>query len=81
MECAISKPLTLSGRYFSKKELRQVQETVKMFPDLSRTELAFTICEHLSWITPKGSDKIMSCLNGLERLENSTQICAPTWGK
>jgi len=24
MECAISKPLMLSGRYFSKKELRQV---------------------------------------------------------
>ena len=58
MECAISKPLMLSGRYFSKKELRQVQETVKMFPNLSRTELAFTICEHLSWVTPKGSDKV-----------------------
>ena len=45
MECAISKPLMLSGRYFSKKELRQVQETVKMFPNLSRTELAFV--DHL----------------------------------
>ena len=77
MECVISKPLTLSGRYFSKKELRQVQETVKMFPDLSRTELAFTICEHLSWVTPKGSDKIISCLNSLERLENLGYIQLP----
>ena len=77
MECTISKPLMLSGRYFSKKELRQVKETVKMFPDLSRTELAFTICEHLSWVTPKGSDKINSCLNGLEQLENRGYIQLP----
>jgi len=77
MECAISKPLMLSGRYFSKKELRQVQETVKMFPNLSRTELAFTICEHLSWVTPKGSDKINSCLDSLELLENRGYIQLP----
>ena len=77
MECAISKPLMLSGRYFSKKELRQIQETVKMFPNLSRTELAFTICEHLSWVTPKGSDKINSCLDSLEQLENRGYIQLP----
>ncbi len=77
MECAISKPLMLSGKYFSKKELRQVQETVKMFPNLSRTELAFTICEHLSWVTPKGCDKINSCLDSLEQLENRGYIQLP----
>ena len=69
MEHTISKPLMLSGRYFSKKELRQIQETVRMFPNLSRTELAFTICEHLSWSTPKGSNKINSCLDAIEQLE------------
>ena len=77
MKCAISKPLTLSGRYFSKKELRQVQETVKMFPNLSRSELAFTICEHLSWVTPKGSNKINSCLDSLQQLENRGYIQLP----
>jgi hypothetical protein len=77
MEHTISKPLMLSGRYFSKKELRQIQETVKMFPNLSRTELAFTICEHLSWITPKGSNKINSCLGALEQLENRGYIKLP----
>jgi hypothetical protein len=77
MEHTISKPLMLSGRYFSKKELRQIQETVKMFPNLSRTELAFTICEHLSWITPKGSNKINSCLGALEQLENREYIKLP----
>jgi hypothetical protein len=77
MEHTISKPLMLSGRYFSKKELRQIQETVKMFPNLSRTELAFTICEHLSWTTPKGSNKINSCLSAIGQLENLGYIKLP----
>jgi len=77
MEQTISKPLMLSGKYFSKKELRQIQETVKMFPDLSRTELAFTLCEHLCWTTPKGSNKINSCLSAVEQLENLGYIKLP----
>jgi len=77
MEHTISKPLMLSGRYFSKKELCQIQETVEMFPHLSRTELAFTICEHLSWTTPKGSNKINSCLGAIEQLENLGYIKLP----
>jgi len=77
MEHTISKPLMLSGRYFSKKELFQVQETAKMFSNSSRTELAFTICEHLSRVTPKGSNKINSCLDSLERLEKQGYIQLP----
>jgi len=48
-----------------------------MFTNLSRTELAFTICEHLSWITPKGSNKINSCLSALEQLESKGYIKLP----
>jgi len=77
MEQIISKPLTLSGRHFLKKELRQIQEMVKMFPGLSRTELAFTICEYLSWKTRKGSDKINSCLKAIEQLEKLGYIKLP----
>lgn len=77
MKDTISNPLMLSGRYFSKKELGHIQETVKMFPNLSRTELAFTICEHLSWTTLKGSDKINSCLDALEQLEKMGYIKLP----
>lgn len=77
MEHTVSVPLTLSGRYFSKKELCQIQETVKMFPNLSRTELAFTICEHLSWVTPKGANKINSCLDALKELETLGYIKLP----
>lgn len=77
MENPVLKPLELSGRYFPKKELLIIQKTVKMFPHLSRTELAFTICEHLSWVTANASYKINSCLNALEKLERLGLIQLP----
>lgn len=60
---------TFSGRRFTRKQLRFVQETVEMFPKLSRKELARTICEHLDWRSPNGKYKIASCLTMLEDLE------------
>ena len=69
MEKTVSKPLTLSGRYFSKKDIIAVQQTVRLFPALSMTELAQTLCEHLNWVTAKGRNKINSCFTALEKLE------------
>ena len=60
---------TFSGRRFTRKQLAQVQETVQTFQHLSRKELAQTICEHLSWKTPKGTNKTQSGLVLLEELE------------
>ena len=60
---------TFSGRRFTRKQLEQVQETVQRFPNLSRNELARTLCEHLDWKTPNGKDKIGPCLGLLEDLE------------
>jgi hypothetical protein len=34
-----------SGREISRQELDEIQETVGVFPRLSRTELAATICD------------------------------------
>ena len=36
---------TFSGRRFTRKQLAQVQATVQLFPNLSRKELARTLCE------------------------------------
>ena len=47
-------PVLLSGRYFTVQELHEVQETVRLFPKLSRAELAKTLCENLGWVTPTG---------------------------
>lgn len=60
---------TFSGRRFTRKQLAQVQQTVQRFPQLTRTELARTVCEHLRWKTPNGKDKVESCLILLEALE------------
>lgn len=77
MEKLISKPLTLSGRYFSKKELIYVQQTVKSFPNLSLTELAETFCEHLNWVTARGRNKLNACLTALEKLEKLGIVSLP----
>ena len=60
---------TFSGRRFTKKQLEQVQETVQRFKNLSRKELALTLCEHLNWTTPNGKLKVNSALTLLEKLE------------
>jgi len=43
---------TFNGRRFTRKQLAQVQEIVQLFLNLSRKELARTVCEHLRWTTP-----------------------------
>ena len=70
----------LNGRYFNLQELLEVQETVRMFPKLSRAELAKTICENLEWVTPVGQYKTHSCLQLLEKLESQGLIGLPAKG-
>ena len=77
MNRTVSKPLTLSGRYFSKKELIYVQQTVHAFSNLSLTELVQTLCEHLKWVTAKGRNKHNACLTALEKLEKLGYINLP----
>lgn len=68
---------TFSGRRFTRKQLAHVQNTVKQFPQLSRAELAHTLCEHLNWKTPKGKNKVESCLKLLEKLEAHGVVSLP----
>lgn len=68
---------TFSGRRFTRKQLAGVQETVEIFSNLSRSELALTVCEHLDWRTPRGSLKIQSSLTLLEALEEYGVITLP----
>ncbi len=74
----VTSPLTLSGRYFSKKELVGIQQTIKSFPNLSLTELAQTICEHLTWTTERGRNKHNACLDALAKLEKLGLIELPS---
>jgi hypothetical protein len=68
---------TISGRKFTRRQLQKVQETVMMFPNLSRKELALTVCEHLNWKNPAGKLKVNSGLTLLEHLENLGIVTLP----
>ena len=70
-------PVLLSGRHFTAQELFEVQETVRMFSNLSRYELTHTLCENLNWVTPAGRYKLSSCLQLLEKLESQGLVTLP----
>jgi len=69
---------TFGGRRFSRKQIAQIQSTVRNFPNLSRRELANTICEHLGWLTPTGMNRSQACLNALEQMEAVNLFELPT---
>jgi hypothetical protein len=57
------------GRPITHQEIKEVQETVSLFSNLSRRELTETICEHLNWHRASGNNKFDACLKMLEKLE------------
>lgn len=68
----------LSGRYFTTEEIKQLQETVRVFYRLSWYELLKTVCEHLEWVTPAGQYKVDSCAKALSKLEAQGLLKLPT---
>ena len=68
---------TFFGRRLTRRQIADVQETVALFPALSRNELSKTICEHLNWTTPKGDYRVAACLRMLEDLEKCGILTLP----
>lgn len=68
---------TFGGRKFRKQQIIDIQKTVNIFSSLSRSELAHTICEHVNWTTPRGTNRIQTCFNALEEMEASGIIKLP----
>ena len=69
--------MRVGNREFSKKEIVLIQETVELFPSLSRKEIARTICENLNWKNEANNLKIISCLNLLNKLHEIGKIKLP----
>lgn len=65
------------GREITPTDLQHAQEVIELFPNLSRNELAQTLCEHWDWITASGAYKSDACLKLLEKLESSGLIRLP----
>jgi hypothetical protein len=69
------------GREFSETEMELVKEIVRMYPGLSRSELAATICENIGWITCTGKNKKIECLKLLDKLTTEGIINLPRQAK
>ncbi len=61
--------ITFSGREINTKDLELIKWTRKKYPQLSRNELAATVCEFIGWVTPAGRSKIPQCVQMLVKLE------------
>jgi hypothetical protein len=68
---------TFCGRRFTRRQLEEIQNTVHLFKNLSRKELAKTLCEHLSWTSPNGAYKIHSCYALLDKLAKQEIVELP----
>ncbi|MDR3600949.1 MAG: hypothetical protein P4L49_10805 [Desulfosporosinus sp.] len=69
--------MVYSGRNFTSEEIELIQWTRKRYPQLSRKELAKTVCEFLGWTTPAGRAKSPQCVSFLETLEEAGLIELP----
>ncbi len=65
------------GHVVSAEEMQLIVETVKDCSGLSRTELAYTICELLNWRRPTGALKAHECRFFLEELEEQGVLNLP----
>ncbi len=71
------KSTTFFGKRLTRRQIADIQETVGRFPKLSRTELGHTLCEHLHWQTPNGSNRLQSAQRLLEELERLGILSLP----
>ena len=69
--------MIFSGRNFTTEDIDLIKWTRKRYPQLSRTELARTLCEFLGWTTPAGRAKSPQCTAFLEKLEEEGLIELP----
>ena len=65
------------GKKVSQQEIELIGKTATNFPNLSRMELANTICELIDWRRPNGSLKSRECLDFLELLASKNSLKLP----
>jgi transposase len=70
-------PFWIGDRLFTREDLDLIYWTAERFSALSRTELAFTICENLPWKAPNGQLRLHGCLALLEQLTTAGIIQIP----
>lgn len=69
--------LRFCGKAVTGDELSLISQVVERYPNLSRTELANTLCELLRWERPNGKLKTIECRQFLESLDDQSIIRLP----
>jgi hypothetical protein len=69
--------LRFCGMPVSAEDLELIRETIRDCKGLSRTELAYTVCELLEWLRPNGQLKGHECRQWLEELEEKGILRLP----
>nr|WP_320042657.1 Druantia anti-phage system protein DruA [uncultured Desulfobacter sp.] len=67
---ALIQPIKFCGRDFSTYDLLVITEVVATCDGISRTEMAYTVCEILDWKRPSGKLKARECKDLLELLDD-----------
>ena len=70
-------PFWIGDRQFSAEDMELIKTIVREFKQLSRKELAATICENLPWKAPNGKLKVNSCRLLLECMADAGLIVLP----
>lgn len=69
--------LTFCGQAVSRSQLQLIITCVQRYPDLSREELANTLCQWLDWHRPNGRLKARECRDFLQQLHEDSVIELP----
>ena len=72
---------TFCGQWVSPEQIQEIGDIVSLFPKLTRTEIANTICELFSWKRQTGRLKTVECRQFLERLDAIGAIELPACRK
>jgi len=76
MPRTVTTPL-FCGQRVTNKQLDLIQDITSRYKNLSRTELAATVCELLGWVRQNDRPKSVECRVFLEKLEHQQRITLP----
>jgi hypothetical protein len=66
-----------SGREITDGDMDLIKWARSAYPNLSRSELAGTVCELIGWVTPAGGAKIQQCMDLFAKMEAEGKLDLP----
>lgn len=72
-----SAPPPFCGHTITTIQLELIQKATARYQNLSRSELASTLCEMLGWLRPNGKPKTVECYQYLQKLADFEFVSLP----